>query len=457
MALTSSGIGSGLDIDSLVTQLVQAEGSAPSFRLNKREASYQSDLSAVGRLKSVLSDFKTSLASLSDVDKLQPRSAQSSDVSLFTAAADKTASAGSYEIEVLTLAQPAKVRSNSFTDADAEVIGSGTLDISLGADTFQITIDGTNNTLEGIRDAINLASDNPGIAASIINVDGGPQLVLDSSTNGLVNSVTVAAVDDNVGDGFDLSRLDSANLIIAQPAQDATFNLDGQLVTKASNSFSDVITGVTINLKKEEPATTETLSVELDSGTIDVKVKSFVSAYNALTDALKDLSSYDPETKVAGALQGDSMLRGVQSGIRNVLGDSIDNLKYGNITELGITTNEAGHFQLDSTRLAEVMSDDFTAVSELFAGENGVASKLDEILGAYLASDGSINSRESGLKDRIQSVADDRAVLGERLLSIESRYRARFSAMDVLVGQLQNLSTYLGQQLDGLPGVVRKT
>mgnify|MGYP000391390424 CR=1 FL=1 len=457
MALTSSGIGSGLDIDSLVTQLVQAEGSAPSFRLNKREASYQSDLSAVGRLKSVLSDFKTSLASLSDVDKLQPRSAQSSDVSLFTAAADKTASAGSYEIEVLTLAQPAKVRSNSFTDADAEVIGSGTLDISLGADTFQITIDGTNNTLEGIRDAINLASDNPGIAASIINVDGGPQLVLDSSTNGLVNSVTVAAVDDNVGDGFDLSRLDSANLIIAQPAQDATFNLDGQLVTKASNSFSDVITGVTINLKKEEPATMETLSVELDSGTIDVKVKSFVSAYNALTDALKDLSSYDPETKVAGALQGDSMLRGVQSGIRNVLGDSIDNLKYGNITELGITTNEAGHFQLDSTRLAEVMSDDFTAVSELFAGENGVASKLDEILGAYLASDGSINSRESGLKDRIQSVADDRAVLGERLLSIESRYRARFSAMDVLVGQLQNLSTYLGQQLDGLPGVVRKT
>jgi len=457
MALTSSGIGSGLDIDSLVTQLVQAEGSAPSFRLNKREASYQSDLSAVGRLKSVLSEFKTSLASLSYMESLQPRSARSSDTSLFTAVADQTASAGSYEIEVLTLAQPAKVRSNSFTDADTEVIGTGALDISLGADTFQITVDGTNNTLEGIRDAINAASDNPGIAASIINVDGGPQLVLDSNTNGSANSITVAAADDNAGDGFDLARLDSLNLIVSQPAQDATFNLDGQLVTKDSNSFSDVITGVTINLKKEELATIETLNVELDSGTINVKVKSFVSAYNALTDALKGLSGYDAETKVAGALQGDSMLRGVQSSIRNILGDSIGGLKYGGIVDIGITTDEDGHFQLDSARLAEVMADDFTAVSELFAGENGVASKLDKTLGAYLASEGSIDSRESSLKDRIQSVADDRAALGERLVSIESRYRARFSAMDVLVGQLQSLSTYLGQQLEGLPGVVRKT
>jgi len=455
MALTSSGIGSGLDIDSLVTQLVRAEGSAPSLRLNKREAVYQSDLSAIGQLKSALSEFQTSLESLSNVDKLQPRSSSSSDTSLFTASADQTAAAGSYEIEVLTLAQPAKVRSNSFTDSDTEIIGTGTLDISLGASTFQIAVDSSNNTLEGIRDAINNASDNPGLAASIINVDGGPQLVLGSNTNGSANTITVAVVDDDGADGFDLARLDSANLIVAQPAQDATFYLDNQLVTKDSNSFSDVITGVTIDLKKEAVGTPETLTVELDSGAIEAKVKRFALTYNALTDTLKQLSSYDPETKIAGPLQGDVLLRGVQNSVRNILGDSIGDLKYGNITELGITTDEAGHFQVDTARLGEVMSDDFTAVAELFASDNGLVSKLDKTLDAYLSSTGSVTSRETSLKSSIKDVAGDREVLGKRLEAIEKRYRAKFSAMDLLLGQLQNTSTYLAQQLDNLPGVVR--
>jgi len=455
MALTSSGIGSGLDIDSLVTQLVRAEGAAPSLRLNKREATYQSDLSAIGQLKSALSEFQTSLEGLSNPDKLQPRSSSSSDTSLFTASADETATAGSYEIEVLTLAQPEKVRSNSFTDSDTEIIGTGTLDISLGASTFQIAVDSSNNTLEGIRDAINNASDNPGLTASIINVDGGPQLVLDSSTNGSANTITIAATDDDGADGFDLARLDSANLIVAQPAQDATFNLDNQLVTKDSNSFSDVIAGVTIDLKKEAVGTSETLTVELDSGAIEAKVKRFALTYNALTDALKGLSSYDPETKVAGPLLGDALLRGVQSSVRNILGDSIDGLKYGNITELGITTDEAGHFQVDTTRLAEVMTESFTAVSELFASDNGLVSKLDKTLDSYLSSTGSVASRETSLKSGIKDVADDREVLGKRLAAIEKRYRSKFSAMDLLLGQLQNTSTYLAQQLENLPGVVR--
>jgi len=455
MALTSSGIGSGLDIDSLVTQLVRAEGSAPSLRLNKREATYQSDLSAIGQLKSALSEFKTNLEGLGDLDRLKPRSSDSSDPTLFAASADETAVAGSYDIEVLTLAQSAKVRSDSFTDADTEIIGTGTLDISLGADTFQITVDSSNNTLEGIRDAINNASDNSGIAASIINVDGGSQLVLGSDTNGLANVITVAAVDGDGADGFDLARLDSANLTIAQAAQDATFKLDGQLVTKDSNSFSDVITGVTIDLKKEAVDTIETLTVDLNKGAVEEKMKRFASTYNALTDVLKQLSSYNPETKVAGPLQGDPLLRGVQSSIRNILGDSISNLKFGNIAEIGITTDEAGHFQVDAARLSTVLDGDFTAVSELFASDNGLVSKLDETLGAYLSSTGSIDSRENSLKNGIKDVADDRVVLGKRLEAIESRYRAKFSAMDILLGQLQSTSTYLGQQLDNLPGVVR--
>ncbi|NOR71178.1 MAG: flagellar filament capping protein FliD [Methylomarinum sp.] len=457
MALTSSGIGSGLDIDSLVTQLVRAEGSAPSLRLNKREAGFQSDLSAIGQLKSVLSEFQSNLGGLSNVVGLQPRSASSSDRDLFTAKADNTASAGTYDVEVLTLAQSAKVRSNSFTDSDTEVIGTGTLDISLGTTTFQIAVDASNNTLAGIRDAINAASDNPGVTASIINVDGGPQLVLDSNDIGAANTITVAAVDDDGADGFDLTRLDSASLTDVQVAQDATFNLDNQLVTRGSNSFSDVIEGVTIDLKKEAVGTTETLTVALDKGAVTANVKSFALSYNKLADTLKKLSSFDPETKVAGPLQGDSALRGVQNNLRSILGDSIDGLAYGTLAEIGVTTDEAGHFQVDGSKLDAALAADFTSISQLFAGENALVSKLDEVLGRYLASDGVLESRTSSLKKGIKDVADDREQLGRRLESIEKRYRAQFNAMDTLLGQLQSTSGFLSQQLSNLPGVVRKT
>ena len=362
-----------------------------------------------------------------------------------------------YNLEVLTLAQSEKIRTNSFTDSDTEVIGTGTLDISLGATTFQIGVDGSNNTLEGIRDAINAASDNPGITASIINVDGGPQLVLDSGNIGAANTITVAAVDDDGADGFDLTRLDSANLVVAQAAQDATFNLDGQLVTRGSNSFSDVIEGVTIDLKKAAIGTTETLTVEQDKGAVTAKIKRFALTYNELTDTLKKLSSYDPETKVAGPLQGDAALRGVQSSLRNILGDSIDGLEYSNLVEIGITTDEAGHFQVDTAKLDTVMSADFTAISKLFAGDNALVSRLDETLGRYLASDGVLESRTNSLKNGIKDVAGDREQLGRRIASIEKRYRAQFNAMDVLLGQLQSTSGFLSQQLNNLPGVVRKT
>jgi len=457
MALTSSGIGSGLDIDSLVTQLVRAEGAAPSSRLNKREATYQANLSAIGQLKSVLSEFKTSLESLSDANELVPRTAKSSDSDLFTVSAGETAVAGTYDIEVLSLAQAAKVRSGNFTDADTEKVGTGTLDISLGADTFQLILDSNNNTLEGIRDAINAASDNPGITASIINVDAGSQLVLNSNKIGVANTITVAATDNDALDGLDLTRLDSVNLTDAQVAQDASFKLDGQLVTKGSNSFSDVISGVTINLKKESAGVIESLEVSLNKDLVALKVKGFVDSYNALTDELKGLSSYNPETKDAGPLQGDPVLRGVQSALRNVLGDTIDDLAYGNVVTLGIRTDESGHYKIDSEQLESIIDADFTVISKLFSGEGGLASKLDSVLDSYLSSTGSIETRTESIKNGIKDVEGDRKTLSLRIEAIEKRYRAKFSAMDLLLGQLQNTSTYLAQQLKGLPGVVRKT
>jgi len=455
MALTSSGIGSGLDIDSLVTQLVQAEGQAPSLRLDKREANKQADLSAFGQLKSALSEFKLALGGLNNDSSFQARSTLSSNEDLFTASASFIAVESSYKIEVLGLVQSEKVRSDSF--ALDETIGTGTLDISLGASTFQIVVDGTNNTLGDLKDAINNAANNPGVTASIITVDAGPQLVLTSNDAGAANTITVAAVDDDGADGFDLTRLDSANLTVVDPAQDASFMLDGQLVTRGSNSISDVITGVTLNLNKAEIGTEETLTISLDKSGVKEKVNKVISAFNSLSDVIKSLSKYDPETKTAAVLQGDPILRGIESTLRRIISDPQDGLAYGSLAALGIKTDETGHLNLDSSNFDKILSEDFTAISQLFVGDEGLVGRLDKALNSYLGSNGMLDDKTNALKAGIDSIADDREKLSNRLIVIEKRMRRQFNAMDTLLGQLQGTSTYLTQQLDNLPGSVRKT
>jgi len=457
MAITAGGIGSGLDIEGLVSQLVAAEGQPALFRLDTKEARLQADLSAFGSLKSALSTFQDSVAALNDLEAFQARKAISSNSELFSASADSTAVAASYDIEVIQLAEAEKRRSGNFAD-DAEVVGTGTLDITLGADTFQLTIDGTNNTLAGIRDAINDATENPGVAASIINVDDGvggtiARLVLTSDTVGATNTIGIVVDDDDLTDAdtSGLSQLATANLTTIQAAQDAKIEVDGQTATRSSNGFSDVISGVTFDLAKAEVGTVETLTVELDTGSVKGKVNTFVAAYNSLADTMKSLAAFDADSGAAGALQGDATLRSVQSQIRQTLTTAVSGLDTGTLTEIGVTTDETGHLKVDSEQLDSVLSSDFTSISQLFASENGLANTLDTLLDNYIGTTGSLNTRTEGLQTRIGLMSDDRERLDRRLSALDARYRAQFTAMDVLVGQLQALGGYLTQQLANLP------
>jgi len=452
MAITAGGIGSGLDIEGLVSQLVAAEGQPALFRIDTKEARLQADLSAFGSLKSALSTFQDSVAALNDLDAFQARKATSSNTELFGASADSTAVAGTYSVEITQLAQAAKMRSGDgeFT-ASTDVVGTGTLDLTLGADTFQITIDDSNKTLEGIRDSINAATDNPGITASIINVDGGTQLVLSSDQVGSANTIDVVAVETLPNDGSGLALLATASLSVVDAAQDAKIKVDGQTATRDSNSFSDVIAGVTFNLTKAEPATIETLTIALDTGSVKGKVNTFVTAYNSLADTMKSLAAFDADTGAAGALQGDATLRSVQSQIRQTLTTAVSGLDTGTLAEIGVTTDETGHLKVDSEQLDSVLSSDFTSISQLFASENGLANTLDTLLDNYIGTTGSLNTRTEGLQTRIDLISDDRERLDRRLSALDARYRAQFTAMDVLVGQLQALGGYLTQQLANLP------
>jgi flagellar hook-associated protein 2 len=452
MAITTSGVGSGIDIESLVTKLVAAEGEPATNRINKKEATWQADLSAYGSLKSALSGFQKAVNTLNDPADFLGRTSTSSNTEVFSATADQTAVPGKYDIEVVQLAESAKSRSGNFTSAD-EVVGTGSLAINLGAETFNVTVDSNNNTLAGVRDAINAASDNPGLTASIINVDGGSRLVLTSDKLGTANTIGIAVTDTDgqPEDAAGLSRLATVNLTTVQAAQDAVVNVDSQPVTRDSNTFSDVISGVKFTLDSAVPGTVESLAIGLDKGALIKNVNSFVTAYNSLADTMANLSSYNADTGAAGTLLGDSALRSVQAKISQTMTSSISGLSFDSLVAIGITTNDTGHLEVDSSKLDTVMSTDFTAVSHLFSSENGLAKSLDSVLERYISSDGILTARQDGLQSNIESLDSDREQLNRRLASIDARYRAQFTAMDILVAQLTSLGEYMTQQLASLP------
>lgn len=450
-AITSAGVGSGIDIESLITKLVAAEGQPATNRLNTKEAGLQTRLSALGSLKSALSSFQTSLQGLKDVSAFQARTATSSNSDLFTVSANSSAVAGSFSIIVDQLAQAAKVRSGDFI-SDTEVVGAGSLAIGLGAASFNIDV-AVDTTLAGIRDAINQAADNPGIKATIIKVDSGSQLVLTSDKVGAENAITIAATDADALDGKDLTRLATASLISVQSAQDAIIHVDGQQVTRNSNSLSDVISGVTISLKKADASKTELLSIDLDKSSVKSKINDFIKAYNSLTDTINSLSKYDSTTKRGGPLLGDATLRSVQNQIRQALSAPVQGAAgFSSLSEIGITTSKAGVLALDADKLDKILSSDFDSISKLFSGEKGLATRFDGVINNYLSVDGALSSRVDGVNKQIGDISNQRDRLNTRLTAIEARYRKQFTAMDALVAQLQSTSSFLSQQLSNLPG-----
>jgi flagellar hook-associated protein 2 len=450
-AITSAGVGSGLDIEGLVSKLVAAEGQPASLRLTRKEAVLQANLSALGNLKSALSTFQTSAQGLKDLSAFQARKAVSSHEALFTVSATNAAFANSYAVKVEQLAQAAKMRSGDFT-SDTEILGAGTLAISLGSDSFNITV-AADTTLAGIRDAINQASDNPGLSASLIKVDSGTKLVLTSSKVGAAKTITIAATDSDANDGKDLTRLATANFTPIQAAQDSIIYVDQQKVTRDSNTFSDVIAGVTLTLKGADSNTTGTLSVNLDKDSVKSKVNDFIKAYNSLASGINSLSGYNPETKQGGPLFGDTTLRSLQNQLRQTLSNPVTGATtFATLAEIGIKTNKSGQLEVNSTKLDSVITSDFEAVSKLFASSDGLAKRFDTMLTNYLSPTGSLTSRVDGVKNQIDDIGEQRDRLNLRLVALESRYRKQFTAMDALLGQLQATGSFLAQQLSNLPG-----
>ncbi len=450
MAIVASGIGSGLDIGGIVSQLVAATAEPKNARLNSQEINLGSELSAFGTLKSALSAFQTSVTKLENETAFQVYTASSSNEDVLTATADNTAVAGNYSIEVVQLAQAEKLRSVDFS-ASSDVVGTGTLDISLGATSFQLIIDSSNNTLTGIRDAINAALDNPGVRASLISVDSGTQLILSADKVGASNTINVVATDNDALDGFDLTRLDSANLVTLQTASDAVIKVDTQTVTRNSNSFSDVISGITFNLVKAQPGVVESLSITSDTQAIKKDIESFVSNYNTLVGVMKGLSNFDISTRVAGPLNGDSVIRGIQNSLRQTLSATVTGGAFSHLSQLGITLGDKASLTIDDAVLDAKIASNLADVKQFFSSSSGKAQSFTTALSGYVADDGIIDTRRDGLQNRLDGIDDKREVLDRRMQALEARLNAQFTAMDILVAQLQSTGNFLSQQLANLP------
>ncbi len=385
--LATPGIGSGLDINSIVDQLMAVE-SRPLNVLASKEAKQQSQLSAFGSLKGALSSFQTNAHTLSNSTNFSAVKASFSDDSIASVSATSAAVAGSFSVEVQDLAQAQKVKSGNFASS-TDTVGSGSLTIQFGtysggAFTLNpekvaqsVTISSGQSSLSGVRDAINDAD--IGISASIVNDGSGNRLVVASKDTGLSNALKITVTDDDLDNtdnvsglsrlAFDASTGGTMNLTETVAAKNAALVIDGINISKSSNTISDAIEGVTLDLKKADIGNTSTLTVARDTSKVQASIKSFVSAFNDLNNTISNLSRFDSENNRASVLTGDSTVRSVQSQLRGVFNTPLSTAGGGltTLSDIGITFQKDGTLQLDSSKLGEVLSDTTKDVSTLFA------------------------------------------------------------------------------------------
>lgn len=452
MAITASGLGSNLDVNSIVSQLMAIE-QQPLTALNTKEASFQAKLTALGTVKGTLSSLQSAVQTLKTASTFTGRTATSSDTTVLSASASSTAAAGSYAVSVTQLAKYHALRSNTDYAATTDTFTTGTLAITVGSGSaVNITIDSSNNTLAGIRDAINQAS--AGVTATIVNNGSTNRLVLTSQTLGSAGAVTVAVTDSGSGGTHLLDGLKSASLVQTQAADDANFNVNGIDITRSSNTISDAIEGVTLNLAKTGSAT---VAVAKNTGAITAAINAFVKAYNDSIKQLQSVSAYDAANKKASVLTGDSTVRSIQSRLSSLAQSSVTGIAGGisRLSDIGIAMQKDGTLVVDSTKLSAALTDPNKDVASLFSqtasGNTGIAVRFYEALDSMVGSSGLIAGRTDGISATIKDIDKQRDALVYRLNQIERRYRAQFTALDSLVSSMNKTSSFLTQQLANLP------
>ncbi|MGZ9898905.1 flagellar filament capping protein FliD [Shewanella gaetbuli] len=452
MSLTATGIGSGLDISTIVQVLVDSEKIPKEALFNRTEDQINAKVSAIGTLKSEISKFQDAIEKLQSGELLSQRKVSTGDSQFFTATAGKLAQSGSYSISVERLAQAHKVGGAYAADPKA-AIGEGSLDFTVNGNSFSVDIDAADD-MYAIASKVNTASDNSGVVATVVKTDLGNRIVFGSEETGVANQISVTATDTS---GTGLSDMfNGASLSTLVNPQDSIIYVDGQKLTSSSNTVDDAIAGVTLELTDADINSTSTLKIEQDTDAVKDNIQEFVDSYNNLISSIEKLSSYDVDSEKAAALQGDSMIRSLESQLRKMVSERVT-VDGGEIAlyDIGISTDRYGKLNVDSTKLEESLTNNMAMIEGLFSTpDTGLANRFDSLADNYVKTGGLIDSRNNSYTEETKRLTLQREAFSLKMEQLESRLLKQFNTMDLIVAQLNQQSAGLVERLNSLPGSI---
>ncbi|HEU0197026.1 MAG TPA: flagellar filament capping protein FliD [Nevskiaceae bacterium] len=438
--ITSLGVGSGLDLNSLLSEL-QTNADQALQPVENQESTTQSEISAFGTIQSALTALGTDINTLANPATFQATAANVQGSSV-TASTETNAPVGQYAVDVTQLATASSVATLGVASETAD-LGAGSIAFTLGSGkTASVNVSAGSDSLQDVANAINAA--NVGVRASIINDGSGSpwRLVLQSSTTGTAAAVSSVSFSGALASSL---SLDSTTQITAQ---NAALTVDGIAVTSASNTVQDAIAGTTLTLASTGAST---VSIAADSSAIANSVQSFVTDYNAVIGAVNKVASYDASTNVAGPLFANSTVQGVTSQLASF----VDGLAGGGggfsgLAQLGVTLNTDGTLSFNSSTFDAAFAGNPTGVAQFFTGTdgtNGFASAMNTAVQAYAGPTGLIDSSVSGLKSLLTSLQQQQSTQQQEINATMANYQQEFETLDTTMAQLQSTSSYLTSAL----------
>lgn len=474
-SLSSLGVGSGLEAESIVTSLVALERK-PADAIKAENTKLDTKVSTWGKIQSAFSSLQDAAKALNTNDFWTAAKATSSDATAVGVTTSANSAPGAYSITVQSLASSQYVASSAFADKTAPV-GQGTLSIQVGtytsaggpppvvtfnakaaASQLNITIGPEDNTLEKIRDKINAAG--AGITASLVNDVTGTRLVLRGAT-GAENAFKITATENPAAPGlsalaYDASTGGTSQMTRTQTASNAQATINGLAVSSASNTMTDVVDGLTLQLSKVS-TTPVNVEVNRDTDAIRKGIDTFVSAYNNVVSTIRVQSKYDEASKTAGPLQGDATARGLLSQIRNLIGSSSGaSSVFDRLSDVGLDIQTDGTLSVKSDKMSSAMNN-LGELKKFFAnsdagnvGNDGLSQRISSLTVQLLGTDGAINSRTDGIKGLIERNKDKIERIDVKASLVEARLRAQYTLLDANMAKLNGLSSYVTAQLAAL-------
>ncbi|MBM3073183.1 flagellar filament capping protein FliD [Enterobacter sp. RHBSTW-00994] len=467
--ISSLGVGSGLDLQTLYTNLETAEKTKLTTITNQ-QTSYNAQLSAFSKLQSAMQTLNTATAALAKKDTWNATAVGSTNTS-FTATTATGATVGDYTVQVKALAKAQVLTSASqasaTTQLGATTGGSRTITISQEGTTkpLTVTLSDSDTSLNGIASAINKANGN--VTATVVKAkEGDYTLMLTSKTSGTTNDMTVSVSGDNTLQG--IIGYDSSTHTGAMNQQTASQNaqvvINDITIERSTNTITDALPGITLSLKNQS-SSTENLQITRAADATQKAVTDWVTAYNALQSTITSVTKYvkvdagEDQSANNGALLGDSTVRSVQSQLRGLLTE-VQSGSYAILAQLGVTQDTTmgadgslGNLKVDSTKLTKALTDNPEAVQAYFTGDGkttGLATQMGNTLTTMLSTtagkEGIIKNATDGINTTLKTLDQRYDAMEASIEATMARYKTQFTNLDTLMSKMNNTSTYLKQQ-----------